>query len=340
GSIARQGNRAASRAGREPGRLVRQSLIEGMLLTLLGAGAGLFAGRTGLRTLLALTPEPLSRLGASRIEATVLVFTLGISIFWGLLFSLAPTLELFKVDPGRSLQSGHGHARRVTGARGYRTRTTLVIVQVALSMVLLVSAGLLVRAFGQILRVDPGFRTDRHLSFRVAVGGSRYPTTEAVLAGAAELRRRLAALPGVTGVGAISHLPYDDLPNWGLTYGLEPAAAKSSRAFATARTVTPGLFDALDVRLVEGRFFTDHDEKNGCVRSPASNLRRQDDGELRRRGSINPPFHDAARGPVRGYRAPPDLHRCLRRAGLRGDDPPPRIRRAAGARSGCRQDHS
>jgi putative ABC transport system permease protein len=246
--------------GASRGRLVRQSLIEGMVLTTLGCAAGLLAGYLALRGILALTPESLGRLALSEVDATVLVFTLAISLFWGLLFSLAPTVELFKADPARSLQSGQGAMGRHTGATGYRTRTTLVIVQVALSVVLLVSAGLLARAFAALLRVDPGFETDRRLTLRVAIGGSRYPSTEALLAGSAELQRRLAALPGVASVGAMSHLPYDDLPNWGLTYDRGPAAAKGTRSFATTRSVTPGLFETLGVQLLDGRFFTNDDK--------------------------------------------------------------------------------
>ena len=146
----------------------------------------------------------------------------------------------------------------------YRTRATLVVVQIALSVVLLIGAGLLVRAFVEVQRVDIGFRSDRHLTFRVALPDSRYGSTEAVLAAAAELRRRLAALPGVTGAGAISHLPYDDLPNWGLTFALEGAPrGDSGVAKADTRSISTGLLETLGVRLVEGRFFTDDDEDPG-----------------------------------------------------------------------------
>ncbi len=185
-----------------------------------------------------------------------------ISVVWGVLFSLAPATELFRTGPHGSLQP---RLRSTLTPVRYRTRATLVVVQIALSVVLLIGAGLLVRAFVEVQRVDIGFRSDRHLTFRVALPDSRYGSTEAVLAAATELRRRLAALPGVTGAGAISHLPYDDLPNWGLTFALEGAPrGDSGVAKADTRSISTGLLETLGVRLVEGRFFTD-DEKTPVV---------------------------------------------------------------------------
>ena len=241
--------------GASLGRLLRQSLAEGGLLTLLGAGAGMFAGYAGLRLLLALAPDSLSRLDSSRIDPTVFAFTLGLSVVWGLLFSLAPMTELVKVEAGRSL---HPYWRTTATPVRYRTRAGLVVVQVALSLVLLVGAGLLVRTFVAVLRVDPGFRADRQLTFRLAIPG-RYESTDAFNLFAADLRRRLAALPGVTAVGTISHLPYDDLPNWGLPYGLQAPLPRDA-PMADARAISTGLFETLGVRLVEGRFFTDDDQ--------------------------------------------------------------------------------
>jgi ABC-type antimicrobial peptide transport system permease subunit len=97
--------------GASRGRLLRQSLVEGSLLTLLGATAGVFVGYVGLQLLLAITPESLSRLEASRVDPTVLAFTLGIAVVWGLVLSLAPLIELVKADAGRSLQR-HSRGRR------------------------------------------------------------------------------------------------------------------------------------------------------------------------------------------------------------------------------------
>jgi predicted permease len=266
--------RAASRAkeiavrlavGASRRRLLRQSLVEGLLLAGLGAASGVLAGYAGLRALLALAPESLSRIDASRIDLTVFVYTLVISLLWGVLFSLAPMAEVLKNSrrPQTVLASTSGRSA-ATPVR-YRTRATLVVVQIALSVVLLVDAGLLVRAFVEVQQIDTGFQADRRFTFRVALPDNRYQTTEALLSAAGELRQRLAALPGVTGVGAISHLPYDDLPNWGLTYAVEATGTEVAAPRATTRSISTGLFETLGVQLVEGRFFSDDDSAKNPV---------------------------------------------------------------------------
>jgi predicted permease len=228
------------------GRLLRQSLVEGLLLTALGAAAGLLAGYVGLRALQAATPDSLSRLDAAAIDGPVLLFTLAIAVIWGVLLSLAPLLELLKADPGRSLQR---HSRTAAAPVRFRARAGLIVGQIALSVVLLVSAALLVRAFVEVTRVDPGFRTDGQLTFRTLVPRETFVR---------ELLEKVAALPGVTGAGAFSHLPYDDLPNWGLPYSLESPIPPDA-PFADARSISPGLLETLGAQLVEGRLFTGHD---------------------------------------------------------------------------------
>lgn len=140
----------------------------------------------------------------------------------------------------------------------HRTRGALVVVQVALSLVLLIGAGLLVRAFIEVLRVDPGFRSDRQLTFRIAIP-SRHEYSNAFNVFARELQQRIAALPGVTSVGAISHLPYDDMPNWSLLYGTETPLPPNPPS-ADTRAISTDLLQTLGVALVDGRFFTDEDD--------------------------------------------------------------------------------
>ena len=219
----------------------------------------------GLRLLLALTPESLARLAASRIDATVFAYTMVVSLLWGMLFSLAPMAEI--VRTGRShplLAQGTGRLSAIPVR--YRTRSVLLVVQIALSVVLLVGAGLLVRAFVEVQRIDTGFRADQRLTFRLALPDSRYATTEAIVSADRRLRDRLASIPGVASVGGISHIPFDDLPNWGLTYALDAAAAAGGGfTRANTRSITAGLFEALDVRLLEGRFFDDAENLQGPV---------------------------------------------------------------------------
>ena len=255
--------RAAARAretalrlalGASRGRLVRQWFVEGLLLTALGAAAGVLAGRLGLRLLVAAAPHSLDRLGLAQIDGAVVGFAVLSSLVSGVLFSLAPAIELMKVRAIRSLQP---QWRSMGAPIRQRMRTVLVTVQVALSLVLLIGAGLLVRAFVEIQRVDPGFRADRRLTFRVALPASRYANSETAVALSDDLRRRFAAMPGVTSVGAISHLPYDELPNWALAYAREPVSTQAVEARADTRSVSTGLFETMGIRLIEGRFFND-----------------------------------------------------------------------------------
>ena len=245
-------------------RLVRQSLSEVLILVVLGAVAGAFTGYVGLRGLAVVAPESLSRIHASQMHITVFAFTLAVSIAWGVLLSLAPMTDLWWFGPGRS---GTPRGRLLYGRAsrpGLRVRATLVVMQIALSGVLLIGAGLLARALVEVQGVDTGFATDRHLTFRVALPESRYPDTTAVLAAATALQRRLASLPGVTGAGAISHLPFDDLPNWSLMYALESAPG-SGASKADTRAISSGLLETLGVRLIAGRFFTDDERPEGRV---------------------------------------------------------------------------
>lgn len=232
-------------------RLLQQTIVESVLLTAAGAAAGIAVAFAGVRLLLMLAPSSLTRLQSSPAEPTVLAFTLGVSATWGLLLSLAPLRELLHVGEHRRLNGGRA---TVTTPIRHRTRAGLVAVQIALSVVLLVSAGLLARAFIRLQRVDPGFSPDGRLTFRLTVPGGRdfNGFTRA-------LQDRLASLPGVVGVGAMSHLPYDDMPNWALPYSLEATADLLASRSADARAVAPGTLEALGAQLLEGRFLTEGD---------------------------------------------------------------------------------
>ena len=236
------------------GRLVRQCLVEGLLLAALGAAAGVLAGRWGLQFLLALRPASLERLGTARIDPAVLAFTVAIASIWGVLFSLAPAAEVFRASLAEALQHD---GRRTTGGIHHRARSVLVVLQIALSVVLLVGAALMTRSFIALQRVDPGFSSDHRLSFRIALSG-RSP--DAFIEFGRRLQIELAALPGVTGAGSVSHLPYDNLPNWGGPYITRPGEDDSTAPMADNRAVTPGFFEAVGAHLVEGRFFTEDDD--------------------------------------------------------------------------------
>lgn len=259
-AVARTNEIALRRAlGATRGRLVQQCLVEGLVLAGFGLLAGLPVGYGVLRLLMVLRPAALSRIELSRFDGSVLMFTIGVSLLWGVLFALAPVAEVFKA--GSSLQRrSHTLERPVR----YRARAALVVVQMALGVVLLVGAGLLVRAFFSVQQIDPGFLTDHTVTFRVAVPFQRYTSAPSFNAFSRRLQEALAALPGVTGAGAISHLPFDDLPNWGGPVVEPTTTDRTSGRTDDYRAVTPGLFETLGVRPIEGRTFTtaDGDAKN------------------------------------------------------------------------------
>jgi predicted permease len=253
--------RLALGAGR--GRLVRQSIAEGALLALLGAAVGLPVGWVALRALVALRPEALSRIDLARFDWSVVAFTAGTALVWGFLLALAPLAEVFRADLAAALNRRGRNTAAPIRAPG---RAVLVIVQVALTLVLLVGAGLLVRTFVRLQQVSPGFSADGALTFRVAVPFQRYRRPAGFNAFSRQLQSALAAIPGVSAAGAISHLPYDSLPNWGGGYLPATAADRSTAPNADYRTVTPGLFETLGVRALEGRLFTEQDEAAAGVR--------------------------------------------------------------------------
>ena len=250
--------RLALGAGRR--RLAQQWLAEGIVLSTLGGVAGIAVGKFGLDALLALRPASLERLATAHIDVAVLAFTAGVSIVWGVLLSLAPLLETLKADVAGTLQQD---GRRTTGALQYRTRAALVVMQIALSVVLLVGAALMVRTFFNIQQVDPGFQSEQELSFRISLPPARYGNPDAFNAFARQLEAELAAAKGVVSVGSISHVPFDNVPNWGGPYVSPPGSDKSASVFSDHRAVSPRFFETVGARLIEGRFFTEADDQHG-----------------------------------------------------------------------------
>lgn len=238
-------------------RLLRQCLVEGLMLAAFGSAAGVVTCRLALRLLLTLRPDQLSRLDAARVDSTVLVVTIATAAGCGILFSLAPLVELRRADPLLALQSD---GRRSGGSLHYRMRSALVLTQIAMSVVLLVGAALMLRSFAALQRVDPGFRSDQTLTFRLALS-PRYQAAEAFNAFGRQLQASLASLPGVKGVGAFSHVPYDTVPNWGGPYLSRVDQDESTAVMADNRAVSPGLLEALGVEPIEGRFFTESDDQ-------------------------------------------------------------------------------
>jgi predicted permease len=240
--------------GASRGRVFRQCLAEGLLLSLAGGVFGTLVARLMLNLLIAARPASLSRIDLTQLDMRVFAFAAAVSILWGILFSLAPLGQIFRTNVSNALNGGV----RTTVGGSYRLRAGLVVTQIAISSVLLVMAGLLAKGFVELQRARIGFDDKEVLTFKVSVPPDRYGNLDVANAFSRQLRERLSAIPGVEAVGATSHVPYDTVPNWGTPY-LPEGATDDMRGLADARAVTPGYFEAIGAELLEGRWFSEAD---------------------------------------------------------------------------------
>jgi putative ABC transport system permease protein len=246
-----------SALGATRGRLFRQLLTESLLLSFIGGAVGIAFGWWWTRGLLALRPTSLVLVESAGLNFTVLAYAFAISLAAGILFGLAPAAEAARINLIETLKSGGSGA----GFRKGRLRSILVASEVALGFVLLVGSALLIRTFLRLIGVNPGFSGGHVLTLQIAPGWPRYPSDATHAQFFEQLRKRIAALPGVEAVGGASHLPFDDYPNWYSYYwpeGAPPQAQQSVMAdhFAT----TPGFFAAMGIPMIAGRDLTDADD--------------------------------------------------------------------------------
>jgi predicted permease len=244
-------------------RIVRQLLTESLLLGLLGGGAGLLLAQGALQVVRSINPGNIPRLDAIGLDGNVLVFTVLISIFTGLLFGLAPALRAAKLDLNKALKAG---GRNAQGEGGFgsgtrrRLRSLLVVAEVAISLMLLVGAGLLVRSFVRLQNVSPGFEPGGVVSMRV--GGSArgpFPNRDATVAYFQDMNAQLAAMPGVETWGAVSSLPFTSSVGWG-SINIEGWTPEPGQELQVdQRSATPEYFRTMRIPLIKGRFFTDTD---------------------------------------------------------------------------------
>jgi predicted permease len=244
-------------------RLVRQLLTESLLLAIGGALLGLMLAGFGIDLLLRLRPDTLQRIDAVRIDPFVLGFTCATALAAAMLFGVLPALRASRPDlmdvlrsTGRTASLGGGHA----------LRNVVVMAEVALAFVLLIGCGLMARSFIALQRTNPGYDPNRLLTFVVETQGPRFERPEARAAFMQQLRRRLEALPGVTGVTATTPLPLGgNLPigRWGTE---EARADPTKFQQATNYFVLPRYFETLRTALVDGRTFIDADNVEGSLR--------------------------------------------------------------------------
>jgi predicted permease len=242
-------------------QIARQLLTESVLLGALGGLVGLGVAQVSLFVVRAMNPGNIPRLEDIGINGSVMAFTFGVSLATGVLFGLAPVWRALKVDLNTSLKAG-GRSGQADGGilvRRHRLRGLLVISELALSLMLLIGAGLLVRSFVRLEAVPPGFSPDHVLTMSVSVDGPKYQERKPRAAFFREVERRISALPGVVAQGQIEPLPMTGGVGWGSinVEGFTPAPGQELQV--DLRNASADYFSSMKIPLVAGRFFDEHD---------------------------------------------------------------------------------
>jgi len=255
--------RASMGAGRL--RLIRQLLIESALLALLGGVLGIFLAIWGIelfRKLASILPGS----EAASLDARVLLFTLAISLLTGIIFGLFPALQASKPDLNSTLKEGD---RRTTSGTGRRIRSVLVISEVALALVLLVGAGLMMKSFLRVQKVDPGFNPKNVLTMEIFLSEAQYvehipggvmkKVSPRAAAFYEQVLQQIESLPGVKSVGMVSLVPPRWMESRTFTVSGRPAPDADKRPFAYYAETSPGFFRTLEIPLRRGRYLDEHD---------------------------------------------------------------------------------
>jgi putative ABC transport system permease protein len=245
--------RAAMGAGRR--RIVGQMLSEGIVLGCAGGLLGVLLAYLAVAPLRTLGQDNIPRAFEITLDWRVLAFAVALTVITAILFSLAPAWHAARGGPGAVLKEG---TRSSAGAAGLRLRNTLLVLEIALSIVLLVGATLLLRSFARLTGVDPGFRAEQVLTFSVDLPPVAYPEGHHRIAFFNRLHERLRGVPGVRAVGMVQTIPIRS--DYLLAFAIQGKPSEPGRApSANYRAVSPGYFDALTIPLVRGRLFTEQD---------------------------------------------------------------------------------
>jgi putative ABC transport system permease protein len=240
-------------------RLVRQLLIESVLLALVGGVAGLLLGWWGVDLMQGLLPVNFPRAQGIGIDLRVLGFTLLVSLGTGILFGLAPALQSTNHDINESLkESGRGSS----GAPGNRVRSLLIVSEVALSLMLLISAGLLFRSLLHLQAVELGFRPEKVLTFRLSPSGTNFTQDPQFSAFFHQVAERIKTLPGVDTVGVINTLPLVKGPTSAFQVEGRPQMTRDRWPTINYRSVSPDYLRAVNVPLLKGRAFDARDNES------------------------------------------------------------------------------
>jgi len=247
--------RAAMGAGRW--RIARQLLTESVLLSLIGGTLGLLIARWGIQLILFISPNAIPRSREISLDWKVLAFTLGIAFLTGILFGLVPALQAGLVDVHETLkETGRGVTRR------HWLRSSLVVVEVATTLVLLIGAGLMIRSFARLQQVNPGFSYEHLSSFTLSLPQKKYPTEEERDQFFTRLLANVRGLPGVEATAAASGLPLGN-NGWQTSFIVDgkPIPPRAQTPLMEACLVTPDYFRTMNIPLIRGRYFDEHDNR-------------------------------------------------------------------------------
>jgi predicted permease len=238
--------------------LMRQLLVESLLFAVIGGAFGLFLAWWGINLLISLSPADLPRASEVRIDPSVLLFTLGMSLITGLIFGLAPAMHGSKADLSQDLKEGSRGTSE--GHRMNHARNLLVVSEVAISLMLVIGAGLLIRSFIQLQAVRPGFDTNNLLIVRMSLPKAKYTDRQSVTSFHDELQRKLTRIPGVQSAGAISIIPLSELmlrPEF--TIVGRPPLSREETPLAQYRMASPDYFKAMEIPILAGQGFSEQD---------------------------------------------------------------------------------
>ena len=263
-SLARQKEVAIRTAlGASRWRVVRQLLTESVMLSVVGGVAGLFLAYLGTGVLVGMLPQnqiaALPFLANLHIDARILVFSFGLSVVTGMVFGLAPAIQSSRPELTGMLKEG---GRNASAGSGHRLRTALVVTEIALAVVLLVGSGLLLKSLLHLLRTSPGFNPQNILTMSVVLPAQKYTDATQQINFQDQLHERVAALPGVAGVGTIDKLPLQPGNTNSVYVDGEAVPPPGQEIEANVRVVSDDYFQTIQVPLIEGRQFDSHDKPN------------------------------------------------------------------------------
>ena len=249
--------------GARRARLVRQLLGESVLISLIGGALGLVAAHFGIQLLLKLFAAHLPQLGEIKLNGPVLAFTFALSVVTGILAGLLPALSMTRSDVNDALKQGLGRTDASSGSSA--TRSALVVVEVALSLVLLIGAGLMIRSLAKLQTIDAGFDQHNVLTMNVQVNKKQFADATQQSQFFNQVFERVHAIPGVEAVGAVDDLPLTGGSSQPVSIEGHPVVALSEQPEVSVRVATPGYLQAMRVALLQGRNISPDDRADSAA---------------------------------------------------------------------------